>query len=157
MCCLLMSFPFLWSWGGKDETSLIFFFFLSLYIYIRLKLAAKLEVLVFLHVTMEIKSRQLLWNRLFSSGNIKDQHGLKVYKKKKKKQSVERIRFFCFSNPKLWLTTQILDHTSALWLQQRNKCTLPAAFLFRACSFAFSIKLKQDVILPIAMLTKSQF
>lgn len=57
--------------GGKDETSLIFFS-LSLYIYIRLKLAAKLEVLVFLHVTMEIKSRQLLWNRLFSSGNIKD-------------------------------------------------------------------------------------
>lgn len=60
--------------GGKGETSLIFFFgfFLFFNIYIRLKLAAKLEVLVFLHVTMEIKSRQLLWNQLLSSRNIKD-------------------------------------------------------------------------------------
>lgn len=59
--------------GGKGETSLIFLFvFFVLNIYIRLKLAAKLEVLVFLHVTMEIKSRQLLWNQLLSSRNIKD-------------------------------------------------------------------------------------
>lgn len=55
---------------GKCETSLIFLFVLN--IYIRLKLAAKLEVLVFLQVTMEIKSRQLLWNQLLSSRNIKD-------------------------------------------------------------------------------------
>lgn len=58
--------------GGKGETSLIFFLLFFLNIYIRLKLAAKLEVLVFLHVTMEIKSRQLLWNQLLSSRNIKD-------------------------------------------------------------------------------------
>lgn len=57
--------------GGKGWDQLWFFLFLFS-LYIRLKLAAKLEVLVFLHVTMEIKSRQLLWNQLLSSGNIKD-------------------------------------------------------------------------------------
>ncbi len=45
----------------------------------------------------------------------------KVHTKKKfkEKETEHREKSLLFSNPKLWLTTEILDNTSALWVAKK--------------------------------------